>query len=92
MDDLDTKQYYKGNPFLCLQSNNYFGLNEHINCVNNADELINTNVQVGSDFNPQSTSWQTNTFAAYPTNANTGEPSAWNYYCLLYTSPSPRDS
>ena len=20
MDDLDTKQYYKGNPFLCLQS------------------------------------------------------------------------
>ena len=43
MDDLDTKQYYKGNPFLCLQSNNYFGLNEHINCVNNADELIKKN-------------------------------------------------
>ena len=37
------EQYYKGNPFLCLQSNNYFGLNEHINCVNNADELIKKN-------------------------------------------------
>ena len=48
--------------------------------IMNADELINTNVQVGSDFNPQSTSWQTNTFAAYPTDTNTGESSAWDYY------------
>mgnify|MGYP001158368358 FL=1 len=48
--------------------------------IMDADELINTNVQAGSDFNPQSTSWQTNTFAAYPTDTNTGEPSAWDYY------------
>ena len=45
-----------------------------------ADALINTSVESGSDFNPQSTSWQTNTFAAYPTDINTGEPSAWDYY------------
>ena len=47
--------------------------------IMDADALINTNVESGSDFNPQSTSWQTNTFAAYPTDANTGELSAWNY-------------
>ena len=47
--------------------------------IMNADGLINTNVEAGSDFNPQSTSWQTNTFAAYPTDANSGELSAWDY-------------
>ena len=33
----------------------------------------------GSDFNPASTTWQSNSFAAYPTN-NNGEISAWDYY------------
>mgnify|MGYP001333480016 CR=1 FL=1 len=47
--------------------------------IMDADDLINTNVELGSDFNPQSTSWQTNSFAAYPTDANTGETNAWDY-------------
>ena len=47
--------------------------------IMDADDLINTNVEPGSDFNPQSTSWQTNSFAAYPTDANTGETNAWDY-------------
>ena len=42
-------------------------------------DLIDVVADPGSDFNPQSTSWQTNTFAAYPTDANTGELSAWDY-------------
>ena len=45
----------------------------------NANELIDVKVSTGSDFNPQSTTWQPNSFAAYPTN-NNGEISAWDYY------------
>ncbi len=37
------RRYYKGNPFVCLQSNNYFDLPEHTNCVENVDELIKKN-------------------------------------------------
>ena len=44
-----------------------------------ANELIDVKVATGSDFNPQSTTWQPNSFAAYPTN-NNGEISAWDYY------------
>ena len=44
-----------------------------------ANELIDVKVSIGSDFNPQSTTWQPNSFAAYPTN-NNGEISAWDYY------------
>ena len=44
-----------------------------------ANELIDVKVSTGSDFNPQSTTWQPNSFAAYPTN-NNGEISAWDYY------------
>ena len=44
-----------------------------------ANELIDVKVSTGSDFNPQSTTWQPNSFAAYPTN-NNGEVSAWDYY------------
>ena len=48
--------------------------------VADSRDLIDVVADPGSDFNPQSTSWQTNTFAAYPTDANTGETSAWDYY------------
>ncbi len=48
--------------------------------VADARELIEIGVDAGDDFNPGSTSWQSNSFAAYPTNANTGELSAWDYY------------
>ena len=40
------KSYYKDyptTPLLVLQSNNYFELDEHINCVNNENELIEKN-------------------------------------------------
>ena len=47
--------------------------------VASSRDLIDVVADPGSDFNPQSTSWQTNTFAAYPTDANTGELSAWDY-------------
>ena len=48
--------------------------------VADSRDLIDVVADPGSDFNPQFTSWQTNTFAAYPTDANTGETSAWDYY------------
>ncbi|MDC3166281.1 T9SS type A sorting domain-containing protein [Candidatus Marinimicrobia bacterium] len=48
--------------------------------VADSRDLIDVVADSGSDFNPQSTSWQTNTFAAYPTDANTGESSAWDYF------------
>lgn len=47
--------------------------------VADARELIEIGVDAGDDFNPGSTSWQTNSFAAYPTDANTGELSVWDY-------------
>ena len=47
--------------------------------IADANGLIDVSVQIGSDFNPQSIDWKTNSFAAYPTNPNTGELSAWDY-------------
>ena len=47
--------------------------------IANSRDLIDVVADPGSDFNPQATSWQTNTFAAYPTDANTGSSSAWDY-------------
>tara|TARA_S200000501_G_C20842938_1_gene752445 strand:- start:173 stop:2398 length:2226 start_codon:yes stop_codon:yes gene_type:complete len=47
--------------------------------IADARELIDVVIDPGSDFNPQSTSWQTNAFAAYPTNPNTGALTAWDY-------------
>ena len=44
-----------------------------------ATGLIDVSTEQGSDFNPASTTWQSNSFAAYPTN-NNGEISAWDYY------------
>ena len=39
-----------------------------------ATQLINIGVNAGTDFNPASTAWQTNAFAAYPTN-----PAPWAF-------------
>ena len=39
-----------------------------------ATKLINIGVNAGTDFNPASTAWQTNAFAAYPTN-----PAPWAF-------------
>ena len=47
--------------------------------IANANGLIDVSVTLGGDFNPQSTTWQPNSFAAYPT-SNNGETSAWDYY------------
>ena len=43
-----------------------------------ANGLIDVSVSQGSDFNPQSTTWQTNSFAGYPTNPN-GDLAVWDY-------------
>jgi len=45
----------------------------------NARDLIDIGVDTESDFNPAATSWQPNSFAAYPTDANTGELNVWDY-------------
>ena len=45
----------------------------------NARELIDVGVDPESDFNPGATSWQPNSFASYPTDANTGELQVWDY-------------
>jgi hypothetical protein len=45
----------------------------------NARDLIDIGVDQASEFNPGSTSWQTNSFAAYPVDQNTGDLAAWNY-------------
>ena len=40
------KEYYKDypvKPILAIQSNNYFNVEDHINCVKNVDELIEKN-------------------------------------------------
>lgn len=45
-DTLNLKSFYKSyptGPLLVIQSNNYFELNDHINCVNSEDELIEKN-------------------------------------------------
>ena len=43
---LNLKSHYKDypvTPLLVIQSNNYFELNDHINCVNDEDELVEKN-------------------------------------------------
>jgi len=42
--------------------------------VADARELIDVVVDLGSDLNPASIEWQTNTFASYPIDPSTGEP------------------
>lgn len=45
-DMLNLKPHYKDypiTPLLVIQSNNYFELNDHINCVNDEDELVEKN-------------------------------------------------
>jgi hypothetical protein len=42
-DIIKMKHYFKGNPVVAIQSNDYFGLDEHINCVHNVEELIEKN-------------------------------------------------
>ncbi|MCX6975464.1 MAG: Ig domain-containing protein, partial [Verrucomicrobia bacterium] len=42
--------------------------------IADATQLINIGVNAGTDFNPASTAWQTNAFAAYPTN-----PAPWAF-------------
>jgi hypothetical protein len=45
----------------------------------NARDLIDIGVDQGSAFNPGNTTWQTNSFAAYPVDQNTGDLAVWNY-------------
>ncbi len=47
--------------------------------IMDADGLIDTNIEAGSDFNPGATEWQNNSFAAYPIDVNTGELAVWDY-------------
>jgi len=45
-DIVSMRKYYKDypdSPILAIQSNNYFTLDDHINCVNNVEELIDKN-------------------------------------------------
>ena len=56
MDDIvEMKEYYKETPkpVLVLQSNNYYEIEDHINCVDNAEELAFkneiVNIQVASE-------------------------------------------
>ena len=45
-DVVSMKEYYKDypvKPILAIQSNNYFDVKDHINCVKNVDELIEKN-------------------------------------------------
>jgi hypothetical protein len=45
-DIVKMKKYYKNYPeypILAVQSNNYFKLEEHINCVNDEEELVRKN-------------------------------------------------
>ena len=43
LDDIINKECQKRKPILALQSNNYKGIEEHINCVDSVDELIEKN-------------------------------------------------
>ena len=45
----------------------------------NARDLIDIGVDQASEFNPGGTSWQTNSFAAYPVDQNTGDLAVWDY-------------
>ena len=70
--------------WLKINPNQSIGLAEDISeatswLIADATGLIDVSVTQGGDFNPQSTTWQPNPFAAYPVN-NNGETSAWNYY------------
>ena len=75
---------WSGNQWVVLNSDMTVTLTENSAdatswTVASSRDLIDVVADPGSDFNPQSTSWNTNTFAAYPTDSNTGELSAWGY-------------
>ena len=45
-DIVEMKSYYKNYPempLIILQSNNYFDIDDHVNCVNHEDELADKN-------------------------------------------------
>ena len=44
-----------------------------------ANDLIDVSVPGGSGFNPNGTEWQTNSFAGWPIDPNTGEEAVWIY-------------
>ena len=43
MQDFTNQFSFKGNPFVCLQSNDYIDLTDHINCVKDVEELTEKN-------------------------------------------------
>ena len=43
MPDFTNQFSFKGNPFVCLQSNDYIDLTDHINCVKDVEELTEKN-------------------------------------------------
>ena len=47
--------------------------------IADANDIIDVSISLGSDFNPGETSWQTNSFASYPIDANTGDLAVWDY-------------
>ena len=47
--------------------------------IANANDLIQISFTENSDFNPHDTPWQTNSFADWPVNPKTNEPSPWAY-------------
>jgi hypothetical protein len=44
-----------------------------------ATDLIDFSLDDGSHFNPASTEWQSNSFAAFPTDSETGEIASWDF-------------
>ena len=47
--------------------------------IADANDLIQISFTENSDFNPHNTPWQTNSFADWPINPKTNEPSPWAY-------------
>ena len=45
-----------------------------------ATDLLDIEIEEGSDFNPASVEWQTNSFADFPIDPGTGEIASWDYH------------
>ena len=83
-ESYESDQNWSPYQWLKVNSDQSIGLTGEVSeatswLIADANGLIDVSVTQGGNFNPQSTTWQPNSFAAYPTN-NNGETSAWDYY------------
>ena len=79
----EKNSYWSSSQYLKMDANGVSLVSNSSDATNfviaNANDLIQISFTENSDFNPHNTPWQTNSFADWPVNPKTNEPSPWAY-------------